>query len=258
MRRIQPFLVIAGLLFSLVARAEAAKKVEPLPRDLEIQLALSALPPHLRDGATVYVLNPARGFEVARQGTNGFHAFVARTGDDTFRGSWPLTEYRDDILYPISFDKAGAKAQMRVFFDAAQMQANGTPPRELKKIIQERYKSGFYETPERAGVSYMLSPVLRTYFNPDESDRVLTANFPHVMYYAPNVSGDDIGAGQLGGMEPFVILHGRHGYMIQALGLTERAAINKEYEQMLARLCKIKDAWCLPKENWQLASEKGR
>jgi hypothetical protein len=260
MRRIQPIMVIAGLLLSLIAGAESrpASRVDALPRDLEIQLALSALPPHLRDDATVYVLNPAKGFEVARKGTNGFHALVARTGDDTFRGSWPLTEYRDDILYPISFDSAGAKAQMRVFFDAAEMQARGTPPRELKKIIQDRYRESLYKAPERAGVSYMLSPVLRTYFNPDESDRVTTANFPHVMYYAPNVSPEDIGAGKLGGMEPFVILHGRHGYMIQALGVTERAAINKEYEPMLARLCEINDLWCLPKENWQLPEAKGR
>ena len=61
--------------------------------------------------------------------------------------------YRDDILYPISFDKAGAKAQMRIFFDAAEMQAKGTPPGEFKKIIQDRYKAGFYKAPERAGVS---------------------------------------------------------------------------------------------------------
>jgi hypothetical protein len=264
MRKIQPIMVIAGLLLSLTASAEnkvtrgVTAKLESLPRDLEIQLALSALPPHLRDNATVYVLNPARGFEVARKGTNGFHAFVARTGDDTFKGSWPLTEYRDDILYPISFDSAGVKAQMRVFVDAAEMQARGTPPGELKKLIQDRYKSGFYKAPERAGVSYMLSPVLRTYFNPEESDRITTANFPHVMYYAPDVSGEDIGAGKLGGMDPFVILHGRHGYMIQAVGLTERAEINKEYEQMLARLCSIKDVWCLPKENWNLPKEKGQ
>jgi hypothetical protein len=52
-------------------------------------------------------------------------------------------------------------------------------------------------------------------------------------------------------MEPFVILHGHHGYMIQPFGVTERAAINKEYAEMIARLCKIKDVWCLPKENWQ-------
>jgi hypothetical protein len=224
-------------------------KIEPLPRDLEIQLALSALPLHLRDNATVYVLNPDTGFEIARKGTNGFHAFVARTGDDTFRGAWPLKEYRDDILYPISFDSAGARAQMQIFFDAAQMQARGTPPGELKRNIQDRYKTGYYKAPERAGVSYMLSPILRTYFNPDEGETVGTLNIPHVMYYAPNVSNEDIGGGKLGGMYPFVIMPGPHGYIIQLLGLTERAAVTKEYEEMLRRLCKIKEAWCLPKRN---------
>jgi hypothetical protein len=257
MRKVQAIMVIAGLLlFSLTASAEnnqtpkVMKTIEPLPRDLEIQLALSALPPHLRDNATVYVLNPDKGFEVARKGTNGFYTFVARTGDDTFRGSWPFTEYRDDILYPISFDSAGVKAQMRVFFDAAEMQAKGTPPEELKKIIKERFKTGYYKAPERAGVSYMLSPILRTYANPEESgDNVPTLNIPHVMYYAPNVSNEDIGGGPLGGMYPFVIFQGPHGYMIQLLGLTERAAIVKQYQEMLGRLCNIKKAWCSPMSN---------
>ncbi len=253
MRTFQTILVIAGLLLSLTASAEdkqtpkAMNKIEPLPRDLEIQLALSALPRHLRDGATVYVLNPDKGFEVARKGTNGFHAFVARIGDDTFRGSWPLMEYRDDILYPISFDAAGSKAQMRIFFDAAEMQAMGTPPGELKKIMKKRYETGYYKAPKRVGISYMLSPILRTYYNPEESgDRVPTMNYPHVMYYAPNVSDKDIGSGKLGGMYPFVIMPGPLGYIIQPIDLTERAAINKEYDEMLERLCKIKEEWCLP------------
>jgi len=257
MRKVQTIALIVGLLFSLTASAgtrqtpEVANRIEPLPRDLEIQLALSALPSRLRDNATVYVLNPAKGFEVARKGTNGFHAFVARTGDDTFKGSWPLTEYRNDILYPISFDQAGSKAQMRVFFDAAEMQAKGTPPGELKRIIQGRYKAGFYKAPERAGISYMLSPVLRTYFSPEDSDGVITINFPHVMYYAPDISNADIGGGKPGGMEPFVILQGHHGYMIQPLGVTERAAIKRQYAEMLARLCNMKDVWCLPRESGQ-------
>ena len=246
MRTVQTIAVIAGLLVSLGANPRNA--IEPLPRDLEIQLALSALPPHLRDAATVYVLNPARGFEVARPGTNGFHAFVARTGDDAFRGEWPLTKYRDDILYPIAFDNAGAKAQMRIFFDAAQLQAKGTPAAELKRIMQQRLKAGFYPAPARAGVAYMLSPVLRTYVNPDANDTVLTANVPHVMYYAPNVSNQDIGGAQPkpGSLYPFVILHGPHGYSIQFLGVTETAAVNREYGDMLARLCSVKQAWCLP------------
>lgn len=267
MGKVQTIAVIVSLLFSLTASAQdkpiagGTNKIEPLPQDLEIQLALSALPPHLRDNATVYVLNPDKGFEVARNGANGFHALVARTGDDTFRGSWPLTQYRDDILYPISWDAAGAKAQMVVFFDAAEMQAKGTSPGELKRIIQERYKTKYYKTPERAGVSYMLSPILRTYTNPEENDKAITASLPHVMHYAPNVSNEDLGGAfpnpeQLRyfqqyrhwpeGVYPFVILHGPHGYMVQFLGATERAVVTKEYEAMLARLCKIKEVWCLP------------
>ena len=85
-------IILAAAVFSIMAgaadrqaRNDAMTKIEPLPRDLEIQLALSALPPHLRDHATVYVLNPDKGLEVARTGANGFHAFVARTGDDAFR-----------------------------------------------------------------------------------------------------------------------------------------------------------------------------
>jgi hypothetical protein len=263
-RRILTASVILALLFSITAsaqNAEKTKKLEPLPRDLEIQLALSTLPSHLRDNATVYVLNPDKGYEVAHKGTNGFHAFVVRTGDDSFRGTWPLKEYRDDILYPISFDEAGTKAQMRVLFDAAEMQAKGTPPEELKKIIQERYKTQYYKAPEQAGVAYMLSPILRTYVNPDQNEGVATTNVPHVMHYAPNVSNADVGAAyptpeQLGyysqhgrwqySPNPFVILHGPHGYFIQFLGVAERDAINKEYADMLARLCKIKETWCLP------------
>lgn len=241
------FPLIVALLFSLQATAQNNQAtIKALPKDLEIELALSALPPQLRDSATVYVLNPAKGFEVARKGTNGFSAFVARTGDDAMRGSWPLTKYRDDILYPVSFDEAGAKAQMPVFFDIAAMQAKGMLAEEVKKIIQERYKTNYYKSPERAGISYMLSPVLRTYTNPDSSENVITACIPHVMYYAPNVSSKDIGGANPGGEYPFLILHGIHGYSIQLLGVTERAAIEKNYAGMLAKLCAINSLWCIP------------
>jgi hypothetical protein len=263
-RNILTVLGVVGLLFSLTAGAQNrqstnAAKIEPLPRDLEIQLALSALPPQLRDNATVYVLNLQKGFEVARKGTNGFHAFVARTGDDAMQGTWPLTKYRDDILYPVSFDSAGAKANMRGFFDIAEQQAQGTPPEQLKKLIQERYKTGYYKPPAAAGCSYMLSPILRTYVNPDAGDTIVTASVPHVMCYAPNVTTQDIGVvptpdelhdfTQHGHWSvtpsPFVIHQGSHGYMVHIRGVSDRTAIDQTYREMLARLCNLKDAWCL-------------
>jgi hypothetical protein len=172
-----------------------------------------------------------------------------------------LKEYRDDILYPVSFDEAGAKEHMRPFFDVAEMQAKGTPAGELKKLIQERYKTGYYKAPERTGVSYMMAPILRTYVNPDANEEVATTNIPHVMHYAPNLSEADLGvappsAEQLnhyshhGGWkenpDPFLINHGPHAYFIQFLGLKERDAINKEYADMLSRLCKFYAAFCIP------------
>lgn len=166
--------------------------LKPLPRVLEIQLALSALPPHLRDSATVYVLNVEKGYEVAREGNNGFHTFVGRN-EPAFlhHGPEPYTEYRDDILLPISFDEAGAQAEMRVYFDMAEMQATGTPASEAKRIIKERFETGYYKAPERVGISYMLSPVIRAYLAPYNTNTVLTGNMPHYMVYAPNVSNED-------------------------------------------------------------------
>jgi hypothetical protein len=259
--------VALGVLLSAAAIGEAGQSARetvhltPLPRDLETELALSALPRHLRDSATVYVLNPAKGFEVARKGTNGFHAFVARTGDDAFQGTWPLTVYRDDILYPISYDAAGAKENMRVFFDAAEMQAKGTPPQELKKLIQQRYATHYYKAPERSGVSYMMSPILRTYTNPEHDETVATTINPHVMHYEPNLTNADIGGAApapedlkyfkehgrfKSSFDPFIIHPGPHAYMVQFLGVTERDAVRKEYSAMLDRLCRMRKEWCLP------------
>lgn len=220
-------------------------KPHPLPRALEIELALSALPDHLREGAAVYTLDPEKGFEVARHGSNGFHTFVARTGDDALRGDWQLTSYRDDILYPVAFDEVGAAAQMRIMFDVAEMQAKGVPASELKETFRQRLKQGHYPVPHRAGVSYMLSPILRTYAEPDKTDRVVTVSFPHVMYYAPHVQNHQIGGGHVGEHKVRVNLPGPHGYINQPIGISERTKLQEQYKNMLAELCRIKQVWCL-------------
>ncbi len=253
MKKLRSVASVLGLLLCLSAGAQTTQTrstaIEPLPRDLEIELASSSLPPHLRDKATIYVLDLRKGFEVARKGTNGFHAMVARTGDDAFRGSWPLTEYPPDILYPVAFDAAGASSHMRVFFDAAQAQAKGMPAAELKKLIQERFRTGYYKAPARAGISYMLAPIMRTYDDPEKSPKVMTASHPHVMYYAPNVSDSDIGSGKLGGVYPHLIMPGPHALIVQALDTKEKAAINKQHTELLQKLCKLKQAWCVPEQH---------
>jgi hypothetical protein len=252
MRRLRSFAVVVGLMLSTTiianSKNESPQGIEAMPRDVEMELASSALPAHLQEAATVYVLDPRKGFVVARKGTNSFHALVARTGDDAFRGSWPLTEYPPDVLYPVSFDAAGARAHMQVIFDIAEAQAKGMPAAALKQLIQERFRTGHYKPPARAGISYMLAPIMRTYDDPEQSPKISTASHPHVMYFAPNVSGQDIGSGELGGMFPHIIMPGPHGLIVQALDTKEKAAINKRHAGLTQKLCKLKQVWCLPKE----------
>jgi hypothetical protein len=249
MKRLKSLAIVAGLVFSTTianSKDGSAQGIEALPRDVEMELAASALPAHLQEAATIYVLDPRKGFVVARKGTNGFHALVARTGDDAFRGSWSLTEYPPDVLYPVSFDAAGARAHMQVFLDIAEAQAKGMPPAELKQLIQERFRTGHYKPPARAGISYMLAPILRTYDDPEQSPKITTINHPHVMYFAPNVTDKDVGGAEPGGFYPHVIMPGPHGLMVQALDLKEKAVINKRHAGLMQKLCKLKQVWCPP------------
>lgn len=238
------YLILAGLLISAPILADALAR--EVPRDLEMELALSALPPHLRAEATVYVIGSSGRFEVARRGTNGFHAFVSRNDPNAFNGSWPHAEYRDDVLVPIAFDDAGARAHMQVYFDMADLRAAGTTAEELKSIINDRYEAGYYRPADRAGISYMLAPVVRTYVDPDRSNLIATWNVPHYMFYAPGVSNEQIG-GKARSEYPYILdrAPGLHGYIIQWVGQAEREAINTEHAEMIERLCELRRVYCL-------------
>lgn len=224
----------------------SATALEPLPRDLEIELALSALPEHLRAAATVYVLDPTAGYRSVSEGHNGFHAFVARTEYGAFLGSWPY-RYRDDILVPIAFDEPGARTHMRVYFDVAAERARGTAPETLKRLINERFASGAYAAPERAGIAYMLAPIVRGYQRAEEHDRVVTFSLPHYMYYAPGITDEDLGASGFSVEHPFMLYESPHphGLIIHIAGAAERSAIRAENAEMLERLCGLRAEFCL-------------
>lgn len=229
------FTMLLALSFAAFSQSQHDGRVNPLPEDLETEFALSALPSHLQAEATVYILNPEKGFEMVRQGTNGFHTFVARTSPLFIEAPWKMVRYPTDIFIPIAFDEAGAESQMKIHFDVETMRANGMPPHKLQAIMNDRYQSGYYQAPKRAGVSYMLSPMLRVYAKPMEEDAVVSLNYPHYMFYAPNVKNEDIGGKPLS-PHGFILNPGPFGYIIMPAGMHEKAAINKKYESALRRL----------------------
>ena len=238
-----PILLVAltmGGVWRSATAGDAA--LEPLPRRLEVNLALSSLPLHLRADATVFVLDPKTGYVAERSGTNGFTCFVERT-------DYVREQYRDDLLVPICFDPEGTRTIEPVSFDVARFRAEGKlNAQDLKKEIVQRFKDGVYHSPARPGISYMIAPIMRLYMGPESKD-IATMNMPHYMFYAPNLTSADFGGGKVFGPYPYLANPGPHAYMILHVGAAEKAEIHREHQDLLREVCAYRTYYCLDEKS---------
>ena len=190
------------------------------------------------------MLDPNKGYYLARKGTNGFACYVNRTG-------WEWTEFRKDVAAAISFDAEGTRTIFAVDRDVAAMRASGKfTALQIRDLVIDRIKKGIYKAPARAGISYMLSPVMRTYTGTPASKEVMTMNMPHYMFYAPYITNDDIGNIPNGKADGPVVINpddlllgtrkGPFGYIILPAGETERAKIIAANGYLLKRLIAYK------------------
>lgn len=223
--------------------AAAATTIDPMPAELETQFALSAAPPGLRERATVYLLDPRKGYYVVRQGTSGVTCLVERT-------AWELADFRNDIYIPLCYDAVGTGTYLRVIMDAAALRAQGMSPAALKAEIEKRYRDGTYSAPQQAGVSYMVAPVMRTVGPPDL--QVHTMPMPHLMFYAPFITNEHIGAVpdlsvRSSLVYPFIDRQGNaeQSYVIQLMGAAETARILADEKGLLDQLCAYRAVLCL-------------
>jgi len=240
----QHILTAMALGLSAASPAHAAEPVlESMPAPLETRLALSALPPALRNEASVYLLDPKSGYRLARQGTSGLACLIERT-------QWEWGELRDDVYVPLCYDAVGTQAHLKVIMDTAALRAQGLSGGALKAEVERRYKSGTYKPPQRAGLSYMVAPLMRTNSPPDM--KVHTMSMPHLMFYAPGLTNEDIGAkpklADLASLRwPFIDRQGNaeQSYMIQLVGETETAKILVDEKSLLDELCAYRELLCL-------------
>lgn len=205
-----------------------------LPADLETEIALSAAPSQLRDGVAVYLLGK-KGYELSRPGTNGFSCLVIR-GSVMGPPAW-----RESIS-GWCYDAHGMETFGKVDFDRAKLLRQGTPAEEVSRKISAGFASGKYRAPSQGGVIYMLSPVNKV---PDHRTGELYTYPPHIMYYAPFVSNDDIGVPEsahtgdpdyvFSGL-PFLPVSGPHGFIVQPLGRLEAARLVDEHRSLIERV----------------------
>jgi len=218
----------------------SSPRLETMPQSLEVRFAISALPPHLRDGATAYVLDPVAGYIVNRKGTNGLSCIVMRT-----EWAWPQLAFRDDIYVPICYDEEGSKKMLPVWTDVAQMRARGLTPKQIYEETMKKFDNGTYQKPARSGIAYMAAPLMRSYPAPDATE-VMTMALPHYMFYAPNVKNADVG-GKPGSPYPFILPQGPgpHDVIILLAGETERTKILADSSDLLHDLCSYRKYLCL-------------
>jgi hypothetical protein len=225
---------------SAPSRQGAETAIEQMPAELETQFALSALPRAMRAQATVHLLDPQKGYALSRQGTSGMTCLVERT-------AWEQADFRNDIYVPLCYDAAGTKTFLKVIMDTAALRAQGLSPTDLKAEIENRYKTGAYTVPGKPGLSYMLAPLQRTWMLPDWN--VHTMPMPHLMFYAPNLTNEDIGA--VPALHPLHVFTFKEGlaaqtYMIVVVGEAESAKIIAEEKTLLDALCAHRDVLCRP------------
>jgi hypothetical protein len=237
--------VITSSLIGLSALPSEATEttIEQMPAELETRFALSALPPALRDRATVYLLDPKKGYQLSRQGTSGVACLVERT-------VWEWVDFSNDIYIPLCYDAVGTKAHLTVIMDTATLRAQGMGPADLKAEIEKRYQNKTYKAPEKAGLSYMVAPIMRAVGPPDM--KVHTMAMPHLMFYAPGITDEDIGAvpnlsDPSSLLYPFIDRQGNaeQSYMIQLVGEAEKAKILADEKDLLHDLCAYRDVLCL-------------
>lgn len=229
------------LLFPMASQAQRAVgyKLDRMPADLETDLALSALPPHLRPGATVYLLDPDKGYYAVRRGTNGFVCFIDRT-------DWEWGEFRQDIYAPMAYDPEGARTIFPVYRDVAAMRASGTlTGRQIRDTVIGRYHRHLYKAPGREGLSYMLAPIMRVYTGKPGDESVMTMSMPHYMFYASYVTGAQMGIDNDSPTGPWWINSGDAvmgsgkgpvGFVVMAANESQTAKIVKEGHGLLTRL----------------------
>jgi hypothetical protein len=231
--------ILLVLLTPLTGRPQSTPPLDKMPPDLETELALSSLPPHLRPNATVYLLDPAKGYYVSKKGSSGFICLVGRT-------DWEWADFRKDIYTPIAYNADGAKTMGIIYLDVAAMRATGKfTARQVRDSVIARFKTHRYSAPAHEGISFMLAPIMRIYTGDPGDNTVKTMSMPHYMFFAPYVDAADIGVvnGSPGG--PWLTNPGNtvmgagkgpHGFIVMPANEEQATKIRNDNKTLLQRL----------------------
>lgn len=158
-----------------------AAQLSVIPRQQEIDLALSAAPPAVASGAGVYVYTDS-GYVRARESTNGFTCLINR---DSFLAGY-------EVLKPTCWDAVGSTTIVPQILHIGKRKAAGANAQEVRAELQKMFDEGKLKYPEGSGIAYMLQGDIAQY-DVLTSKIIRRAFPPHLMLYAPGVTQNELG-----------------------------------------------------------------
>jgi hypothetical protein len=214
-----------ALILIMTAMAGSARAQYPalseyqMTRDAEIGLAKSAAPASVSSRATIKVLTPS-GYQVAREGDNGFVCMVLRgwTAPTYTPAQLRNLVYDATLRAPICFDPAASRTVLPFYELRSKLGMQGKTPDQIADAIQAAYAKG--ELPKRDTVSfaYMWS-----------ADQILAPGgehwHPHMMIFAPYYDNSMLGGNEFGSPLPQVTDDAGTPFTVIVIPVDDRLAV---------------------------------
>jgi hypothetical protein len=213
-------------LLAMHSIAAQAPKYPPLsaylmPADAEAALARSAAPANITDRATIKQLTKS-GFQVTREGQNGFVCLVMRGWSAPTFTPVPFRDivYDATVRAPICFDATAARTVLPYYEMRSALAMEGKAPEQIAEAIQAAYAKG--TLPERTGMSvaYMWS-----------ADQMLGPPghwHPHLMVFSPYYTNAMAGGHTLANPYPQVIDDEGTPFAVLVIPVDDKLAIKAQ------------------------------
>ena len=196
--------VLVALLTSLNTVAVRGQSTYPpvgdylITRDAEIALARTAAPASISDRATIKILTKS-GYEVARDGDNGFVCMVMRGFSAP---TYTPARFRD-LVYdptvhaPICFTPPAARSAMPYYELRTRLAMAGKTPDQIAQSLEAAYVRG--ELPRRDAVTFAYMWSAHQHLGSG-----IDAWHPHMMVFAPYYENAMVGGNAFGSPLPQV------------------------------------------------------
>jgi hypothetical protein len=226
MQRLIHYIILAALSPASVLPAQSppSRQYPPLreylmPREAEMTLARSAAPAGITSRATIKVLATS-GYQVAREGDNGFVCLVMR--------GWSAPTYTPaqfrDLVYdptvraPICFNPEASRTTLPYYELRSKLAIEGRSPDQIAEGVQAAYAKGVLPKRDVVGFAYMWS-----------ADQHLGPGIghwhPHMMLFSPYYENSMVGGNEFGSPLPQVSDDAGTPFAVTVIPVDDRLAI---------------------------------